>query len=93
MIIKYKGTDEHGVFRMGVTKLPNEEAVDAFLETHPEYAVVVEYPDDITVSYPLENQQGCPTCGPTQVEDHPRRFGVGRCVNCKEWLTGLPVST
>ena len=31
----------------------------------------------------------CPTCGPTTTEAHPRRDGVTRCVNCKEWLTEL----
>jgi hypothetical protein len=28
----------------------------------------------------------CPTCGPTAVEQHPRRPAVTRCANCKEWL-------
>lgn len=28
----------------------------------------------------------CPTCGPTAIEPHPRREGVSRCANCKEWL-------
>ncbi|MFF8696207.1 hypothetical protein ACF08W_28750 [Streptomyces sp. NPDC015144] len=28
----------------------------------------------------------CPTCGPTVLEDHPRRPGTLRCVNCKEHL-------
>lgn len=31
-------------------------------------------------------QNCCETCGPTQVEAHPRVIGVERCVNCKEWL-------
>lgn len=31
----------------------------------------------------------CPTCGPTATEPHPRRSGVDRCSNCKEWLTVL----
>lgn len=28
----------------------------------------------------------CPTCGPHRVEQHPRRSGVTRCTNCKDWL-------
>jgi hypothetical protein len=28
----------------------------------------------------------CPTCGPTAVEQHPRRPAVTRCANCKQWL-------
>lgn len=34
-----------------------------------------------------ENARICPTCGPTKAEQHPRRLGVARCSNCKEWLT------
>jgi DNA-directed RNA polymerase subunit RPC12/RpoP len=28
----------------------------------------------------------CPTCGPHNTEQHPRRLDVMRCSNCKEWL-------
>lgn len=28
----------------------------------------------------------CPTCGPHVTEPHPRRPGVNRCSNCKEWV-------
>lgn len=28
----------------------------------------------------------CPTCGPGDVERHPRAAHVTRCANCKEWL-------
>jgi hypothetical protein len=36
----------------------------------------------------IPTEQGaCPTCGPTKTEPHPRRSGVTRCANCKEWLT------
>lgn len=33
-----------------------------------------------------ESGAACPTCGPTQTEQHPRRPNVTRCTNCKEWL-------
>lgn len=49
MIIKYKGTDEHGVFRMGVTKLPDYEAYQAFVDSHPEYEI--QYTDSIGATH------------------------------------------
>lgn len=39
------------------------------------------------MSDPVTAAAVCPTCGPTKTEQHPRRAGVIRCANCKEWLT------
>lgn len=41
----------------------------------------------VSVTADLARRGDCPTCGPTKVEPHPRRPGVQRCANCKEWLT------
>lgn len=34
----------------------------------------------------------CPNCIPKATEPHPRRPGVTRCANCKEWLVCPPAS-
>lgn len=40
---------------------------------------------------PPEATPPCTTCGPTATEQHPRRPGVTRCANCKEWLRVAPL--
>jgi hypothetical protein len=45
--------------------------------------------DPLTPAVPRPLQRvrlTCPTCGPTILEDHPRRPGTLRCANCKEHL-------
>lgn len=37
-----------------------------------------------------EDDWRCPTCGPHATEPHPRRPGVLRCSNCKEWAPVTP---
>jgi hypothetical protein len=49
-------------------------------------AAVVEHWHELTPAAPPHWRGHCPTCGPTELEDHPRISGVVRCSNCKEHL-------
>lgn len=61
MIIKYKGTDEHGVFRMGVTKLPNVDALHLWIDARRTWQEMSVRHEDGTTFTAWDHPDGAPS--------------------------------
>ncbi|MER6616313.1 hypothetical protein [Streptomyces xantholiticus] len=67
--------------------LPDREGIQLCWSDQADGATPHGAGPEPTVGRPLQRVGiNCPTCGPTTVEEHPRRPGMLRCVDCREHL-------